>query len=214
MSNFYSPKKVRILLKELGLAYTDEVIDFSVLKQKPYTDLNPNGRLPTIQDPNTGITLWETGAIIKYLIDTYDKDHKLSFDTTPEKYLADQWLFFQVSGQGPYFGQVAWFDRFHHEKLPSATERYQKEVERVVAVLDGFLADKEWLVGGRISYADLSFVSWNFIAETYPAMHQDGKLFEGGKYPHYRAWSKRMVDRGLGEILSAGMPGADAKAKE
>ena len=61
-----------------------------------------------IKDPNTGVTLWESCAIIKYLVAEYDKEGKLNFTTAPEKYLLDQWLFFQASGQGPYYGQGAW----------------------------------------------------------------------------------------------------------
>ena len=64
--------------------------------------------LAAIEDPNTGITLWESAAIISYLIDTYDKEHKLDYTSTPEKYLLEQWSYFQASGQGPYFGQCAW----------------------------------------------------------------------------------------------------------
>ena len=51
--------------------------------------------------------MFESGAIIEYLIDKYDKDGKLSY-TGPEdekkKYLSKSWLHFQMSGQGPYFG--------------------------------------------------------------------------------------------------------------
>jgi glutathione S-transferase len=73
----------------------------AVVKQEPYTLLNPNGRLPTIEDPNTGMTLWESGAIIEYLIETYDKEKKLSIDSSPEKFQIKQFLHFQMSGQGP-----------------------------------------------------------------------------------------------------------------
>lgn len=77
--------------------------------------------MPAIQDPNfgtDGITIWETGAIIEYLIERYDTEHKLSFPAgTAEAYHAKQWLFFQASGQGPYFGQVAFFKKFHHEQV-------------------------------------------------------------------------------------------------
>ena len=73
------------------------------------TKLTPFNRVPAIEDPNTGIKLWESGAIIEYLIETYDKENKLSFKTAPEKFFTKQFLFFQVSGQGPYFGQLAWF---------------------------------------------------------------------------------------------------------
>ena len=78
------------------------------MKEKPYTDINPNGRAPAIQDPNTGLTIWESGAILEYLIETYDKGQKLHYNTPKERNLQRQYVFFQVSGQGPYFGQAAW----------------------------------------------------------------------------------------------------------
>ena len=65
--------------------------------------------VPTIIDPNFDsepLVLWETGAIIEYLIENYDKDHKISYTTKRERYLTSQWLYFQASGQGPYFGYV------------------------------------------------------------------------------------------------------------
>ena len=108
-----------------------------------------------IEDPNAGITLWESAAIIQYLIEQYDKDHKLSYDTLKERHLCNQWLAFQISGQGPYFGQLSWFSFLHPEKLPSAIERYAKEMKRVLGVLDGALEGKQWLVGDKMTFADL-----------------------------------------------------------
>jgi glutathione S-transferase len=99
-----NPWKVAIVLNELGVPYNST---FPKVKEQPYLSINPNGRAPAIEDPNTGITLWESAAIVKYLIDTYDKDGKISYSSSPEKYLQDQWLAFQISGQGPYFGQVS-----------------------------------------------------------------------------------------------------------
>ena len=51
--------------------------------------------------------------------------------------------------------------RYHPEKIPSAIERYQKEIVRVFSVLDSVLAKQEWLVGGKPTIADLSFIPWN-----------------------------------------------------
>jgi glutathione S-transferase len=131
--------------------------------------MNPNGRVPAIQDPNTGITLWESGAIVEYLIDTYDKEQKLSINAFPEKYHLKQFLHFQVSliivklyeawlsdftsqssGQGPYYGQLAWFKVSHTEKIESAISRYEDQVIRVVAVLEKILEGKEYLMGNRM----------------------------------------------------------------
>lgn len=79
------------------------------MKKEPYTSVNPNGRVPAIEDPNTGITLWESSAIYDYLLETYDKNGSLHFKTGHEKFFQKSWMAFQISGQGPYYGQRAWF---------------------------------------------------------------------------------------------------------
>jgi len=121
------------------------------LKKPPFEKLNPNGRVPAIEDPNTGITLWESGAIVEYLVETYDTKHSLTYASSPEKYFVKQWLHFQMSGQGPYFGQAAWFEKFHPEKIESAKERYKNEIKRVLKVLDKHLesSGKGYLVGDK-----------------------------------------------------------------
>lgn len=156
-----NPWKVVNTFQELGLPYENKTLEFAEIKSEPFLSLNPNGRVPAIEDPNTGISLWESGAILEYLVETYDKEHKISFrQGTPEYYQAKQWLHFQMSGQGPYFGQAMWFNKFHPEKLPSVIERYDKEVRRVSEVLNGFLAGKEYLVGNKFSFVDLAFIPW------------------------------------------------------
>src|SRR3569833_1680367 len=103
-----NPWKVLIILEELGVPY-DMVFQTMGpgMKSPPYSNINPNGRVPAIEDPNTGITLWVFGAIIEYLVDTYHTEHKITHGAvSPEKLFEKQYLFFQVSGQGPYFGQL------------------------------------------------------------------------------------------------------------
>lgn len=59
-----NPGKVYMILKELGLSFIHIDIPFADIKGPEYTKHNPNGRLPTIYDPNTDLTIWESGAII------------------------------------------------------------------------------------------------------------------------------------------------------
>ena len=66
-------------------------------------------------DPNTDLTLRESGAIIQNLIEQYNSQRKLTYDTLKEKNLVHQWLMFQVSGRGPYFGQSAWYVQTHSD---------------------------------------------------------------------------------------------------
>ena len=97
-----------------------------------------------------------------------------------------------MSGQGPYFGQATWFRNFHPEKLPSALERYENEIRRVTMILDRELKGKEYLVGGRVSYADLAFTSWYWVVEgtlkdLYDELQQT--------YPSWGAWYNRLDAR-------------------
>lgn len=66
----------------------------------------------------------------------------------------------------PYFGQAIWFIKMHPENLPSAIKRYTDETRRVLSVLDGVLSASPsgYLVDGKPTIADLSFVTWNIDA--------------------------------------------------
>jgi glutathione S-transferase len=110
-----NPIKVAIILEELSLPWTLEEINMDQLKSEPYISINPNGRLPSLEDPNTGVKIFESGSIIEYLVETYDKDYRIHSSESLTQWLEKSWLFFQVSGQGPYFGQKWWFDRSHPE---------------------------------------------------------------------------------------------------
>lgn len=98
-----NPPKVRMIAEELGIPYNLHDVQFSDVKGPEFTKLNPNGRMPAIVDPNTDLTLWESGAIIEYLVDKYDKDNKVSFPAgSKEAYLAKQWLYFQGNISFPH----------------------------------------------------------------------------------------------------------------
>lgn len=193
-----NPPKVAMLLEELNLPNDIRHIEHADIKKPAYLAINPNGRIPAIQDPNTGITLWESGAIIEYLVERYDTEHRISFAPgTPEAAAAKQWLFFQVSGQGPYYGQAVWFTKYHSEKLPSAVERYVKEIARVSGVLEGHLArqkeagvDGPWLVGGKFSFADLSFLPWQVML-----VFAGKDMYEQDAFPLVKDWIDRMLAR-------------------
>lgn len=55
-----NPAKVGIVLEELGIPYTVKKVNMQTeLKVEPFISLNPNGRLPAVEDPNTGAVLFE-----------------------------------------------------------------------------------------------------------------------------------------------------------
>nr|XP_036588277.1 URE2 protein [Colletotrichum truncatum]KAF6799650.1 URE2 protein [Colletotrichum truncatum] len=189
------PVKVAMILEELEIPYETVTVDLTKVKEEPYISINPNGRLPAIKDPNTGITLWESGAIIEYLVEQYDTDHKLTYSSTPEKFLLKQFLHFQMSGQGPYFGQLGWFKMYHPEDVPSAKERYEGQTVRVLHVLDFVLKGKKYLVGDKATYADIAFMSWDYVARLLLGEAWNEKYAINSKYPDYAAWVERIRAR-------------------
>ncbi|KAI1662553.1 hypothetical protein F4813DRAFT_384137 [Daldinia decipiens] len=137
-----NPWKPIIVAEELGIQYDIVWIPYSEIKSEPYTSLNPNGRLPAMIDPNKNVILWESGAIINYLIATYDKDLKLTYgdDRLQEKWQLQSWLMFQMSGQGPMFGQKVWFTHIHVEQnVQTAIDRYAAEARRIMGVVNDSL---------------------------------------------------------------------------
>lgn len=186
--------KVIWLLEELQLNYTINSFRFDDVKKPPFIDVNPNGRVPAIQDPNTDLTLWESGAINAYLIEEYDTAHRVSYADRNQHHLCSQYLHFQMSGQGPYFGQCGIFTHLWPEKLPPVIKRYADEIKRVLGVLEIVLAakpaDQQWLVGDRMTFADMAFVPWDDRLDQVLMQSWD-EVFEGT--PHVRAWHEKMV---------------------
>ena len=90
--------KISIALEELGLPYqvTDIDIDEHTQKEPWFLEINPNGRIPAITDTFTdgkNICIFESGAILQYLIEHYDEDHKISYPKdTREYYEMNNWV--------------------------------------------------------------------------------------------------------------------------
>jgi len=153
--------KASITLEELGLEYRVRRIALDKKEQKEpwYLKLNPNGRIPTIVDhDNGGFAVFESGAIMIYLA---EKAGALLPKDVKGRSLVIQWLMFQMGGIGPMMGQANVFYRYAPEKIPYAIDRYQREVRRLLEVLDTRLGETEYLAGDY-SIADIANWSWVF----------------------------------------------------
>ena len=151
--------KISIALEELALPYRVRPIALSKNEQKEawYLKLNPNGRIPTIVDhDNDDFVVFESGAILIYLA---EKTGRLMPSDLKGRSRVLQWTMFQMGGIGPMMGQANVFFRYAPEKIPYAIDRYQREVRRLFEVLNGQLADHEYLAGDY-SIADIANWSW------------------------------------------------------
>jgi GST-like protein len=151
--------KISIALEEMALPYTYRYIRLSKREQKEewYLKLNPNGRIPTIIDhDNDDFVVFESGAILIYLA---EKTGLFLPRDVKGRSLVMQWLMFQMGNVGPMMGQANVFFRYAPEKIPYAIDRYQREVRRLLEVLDRRLGDSEYLAGDY-SIADIATWPW------------------------------------------------------
>jgi len=157
--------KVSIMLEETALPYEPHYVDIgqNQAREPEFLSLNPNGKIPAIIDPNgpggKPLGLFESGAILLYLA---EKTGKFLSADAATRYETIQWVFFQMAGIGPMFGQLGFFHKFagreFEDKRPH--ERYRAESERLLRVLETQLAGRDWIMGDEYSIADISTLGW------------------------------------------------------
>lgn len=151
--------KASVALEEMGLEYTVKPVNLLKGEQKAseFLAMNPNGRIPVIVDKSEGDhVVFESGAIMIYLA---EKTGMFLPNDNKGRSKVLQWLMFQMGGVGPMMGQANVFYRYLEEKIPVAIDRYQNEVRRLFEVLDGHLANNEYLVDDY-SIADMANWCW------------------------------------------------------
>lgn len=196
--------KASIMLEETGLPYEPHLVDITDNQSHTpeFLSLNPNGKIPTIIDPDgpggRPIALFESGAILIYLSDKTGRfvpaDPALRYETI-------QWVFFQNAGIGPMFGQVGYFNKFAGRAIEDKRplQRYVDEAKRLLGVLDARLDGRAWIMGADYSIADISTLGWVRNLITF---YEARDLVAFDDLRHVPAWLERglarpAVQRGL-----------------
>ena len=154
--------KVTMFLEEAGLEYNIKPVNIGKGEQfdPAFLAISPNNRIPAIvdQDGPKGkpLSLFESGAILIYLA---EKTGKLLAPKGNARYIAVQWLMFQMGGVGPMLGQAHHFRAYAPEQIPYAIERYTNEAKRLYGVLDRRLGEAEYLAG-EYGIADIATFPW------------------------------------------------------
>jgi glutathione S-transferase len=153
--------KIAIALEELGLPYRLVQHDmFAGTHQTPeFRRINPNAKLPAIldhapADAGPPLPVFESGAILLYLA---EKSGRLMPVDWRRRHTTQQWLVWQVAGLGPMLGQANHFVRYAPEGQQYAVERYLREAQRLLAVLDRQLRGREF-IADEYSIADIACV--------------------------------------------------------
>ncbi|KAK5123942.1 hypothetical protein LTR85_002139 [Meristemomyces frigidus] len=191
-----NPYKIAIALEILNIPYEVKLWQFgdapNGVKGPQFLKITSNGRVPAVEDPNTGVVSWESGACMNYLLRVYDKQNKLGprGDSEQDRVDFDKWIFFLVSSLGPMMGQVNWFRHYHAQKNEDALKRYEEQALRCFGVLEGHLkgSDEKFILPGSTpSAVDLHFYPWVY-QHGYAGLPLD-------EYPSVAKWLQ-----GVGEL--------------
>jgi len=196
-------RKINIMVEEIGVEYKIHPIPIGKDAQftPEFTALNPNQKIPAIVDQDgpggKPYTLFESGAILMYM---GEKHGQLFPQDMAKRYEVVQWLMFQMGGVGPIFGQTHHFRRAAPEKVPYGIERYTKETRRLWGVMDGRLADNEWLAAGEFTIADIAVFPWT--------MRYEWQGISLDEFPNVKRWYEAIDARsGVQRGLATQLPG-------
>jgi len=178
--------KASVMLEETGLPYEPHLVRFDTNDQMSpeFLTLNPNNKIPAIIDPNgpdgRPLALFESGAILIYLA---DKTGKFIPQDAAGRYETIQWLMFQMGGIGPMFGQLGFFHKFAGKDFPDKRprDRYVAEAKRLLAVIEGRLATRSWIMGDAYTIADIATFPW---VRTLTGFYEANELVGMADFPN------------------------------
>jgi GST-like protein len=154
-------RKASIALEEMGLPYEVRPVNIGANEQfdPAFLAIAPNNKIPALVDPEAPggpVSLFESGAILIHLA---ERTGQFLPTGGAARARTLEWLFWQVGGVGPMFGQLGYFAVRAPDKVPAAIDRFREESVRLLGVLEKRLADAPYLAG-EYSIADMATYPW------------------------------------------------------
>ena len=176
-------RKISILLEELNAEYETILIDLGKKEQfkKEFSKLSPTNKIPVIVDTENNQRIFESGAILIYLAQKYNK-----FLDNESYWEIIQWLILQVAYVGPMLGQAHQYLFYHRGKSKFAEEKTKGYVEHVYSILEKQLMDREYIVNDY-SIADIAIWPWVDRCERHEVKLED--------YPNIKRWYDKISIR-------------------
>jgi len=206
--------KIHIMLEECGLPYRVHPVDIGAGQQftAEFLAISPNNKIPAIVDPDgpdgRPISLFESGAILIYLA---GKTGRFLPTNDRGKFVALQWLMFQMAHIGPLLGQAHHFRRYAPQQIEYAINRYTNEARRLYGVMDRRLGQTRFFAGEMYTIADIAIFPWT--------RSHAAQGIELPTFPNVQRWSEEIaarpaVQRGLKVLEEHRRALIDEKARE
>ncbi len=190
--------KVTVMLEELLAAghaaeYDAWLINIQEGDQfsSGFVDVNPNSKIPALFDKDTGVRVFESGAILLYLAEKYDaflpKDIVARTETL-------NWLFW-LQGSAPYLGGgFGHFYAYAPEKFEYPINRFAMEAKRQLDVLNRRLEESAYLGGASYSIADMATAPW-YGALVKGQVYDAAEFLDVASYEHVNRWADSVMNR-------------------
>ena len=181
-------RKVGIMLEELGADYTlHHAASFHGEQFTPeFLAQNPPGKIPVLidHDKGGGVPVYESGAILIYLAETYNA---LLPPPGQARYEVLEWLMVQMAAIGAMFGEHNHFQLLGAQSNAQAAARYRSQTETLYRQLEERLAARGWFAGNAYSIADIAI---------YPcASYLEQHGFAPAAYPRLMRWRETVGAR-------------------
>ena len=190
--------KVTVMLEELlakgyGAEYDAWLINIQEGDQfsSGFVDVNPNSKIPALFDKETGVRVFESGAILLYLAEKYRAFLPRDLASRTETL---NWLFW-LQGSAPYLGGgFGHFYAYAPEKFEYPINRFAMEAKRQLDVLDQRLEDCEYLGGDDYSIADMATAPW-YGALVKGLVYDAAEFLDVASYTHVNRWANTVMNR-------------------
>ncbi len=190
-------RSIRIiwLLEELGVPYELATVAFKPPRHSFEQD-TPAGKFPVLEDGD--LVMFESGAILEYVIEKYGKGRLAPAIGTPERGRYLQWVHFAEATAFPPIGDVARHTMFLPEpdRLPQVAADGRVRTKNALDVLEKALNGKDYLVGNELSGADIMMGYFLMAARMLGCV--------GSEHTNVAAYWERLAARpGFQKALSA-----------
>ena len=142
--------RVRWTLLELGIPFESiEGRGREIFAMPELAQIHPMSKLPALRD--SGRPLFESAAICTWLADSHPQAGLIAPSGTWARALHDQWTAFTLAEVEANLQHTArnLFIYSEEDRVPAVYEQNAREAKRGLAVFDGVLKDKSWLVEDR-----------------------------------------------------------------
>ncbi|MBL4614193.1 MAG: glutathione S-transferase N-terminal domain-containing protein [Magnetovibrio sp.] len=182
--------KVQILLEELNLPYSfinDRTLEAASLEFAAFRRASPTGQVPGLIDPQTGVELFESAAIMIYLAEKMGR-FLPGLDQPAQRAETHKWLLFEAASVTPAMLDIYHYTLIADSSQPYCEERARINTRRALDVLESCLSQGRDHLAGAYSIADMILYPWMAILEDFT----DIAL---GDYPHLESWTTRIANR-------------------